>query len=72
MEFIRENKTYKDLEKAMVNASGVMGPIMRGNGRMDREMVLECFSKDKESNIKGSGKMIKSTVGVLLSSKMEM
>jgi len=72
MEFIRESKTYKDLEKAMVSASGVMGPIMRGNGRMDREMVLECSSKDKESNIKGSGKMIKSTVGVLLSSKMEM
>ena len=47
MEFIRENKTYKEWEKAMVNVSGVMDHIMRGNGRMDREMVLECSSKDK-------------------------
>jgi hypothetical protein len=48
----------------MVNVSGVMDHIMRGNGRMDREMVLECSSKDKASNIKESGKMIKSTVEV--------
>ena len=65
MEFTRESKTYKDRGKAMANASGVMDHTMMDNGRTDREMVLECSSKDKASNIKVSGKMITSTVGAL-------
>lgn len=65
MEFIRENKTCKDREKAKANVSGVMDLIMREFGKMDREMGQGCSSKDKVSSIKENGKMIRSMAEVL-------
>lgn len=64
MEFIRETKICKAQEKAMANASGVMGHTMKDFGRMDRETGQGCSFKGKESNIKANGKTIRSMVGV--------
>lgn len=72
MEFIRVNKISKAQEKEMENVNGAMDHIMMEIGKMGSETVLECSSRDKESNIKENGRMIRSMGEELLSLKMEM
>jgi exosome complex RNA-binding protein Rrp4 len=65
MEYIRVNKICKAQEKDKENVNGVMDLIMMEVGKMDKEMVQECSSRGKESNIKENGRMIKSMEEVL-------
>lgn len=44
----------------MVNVNGVMAHIMMEIGKMEKETGQECFSNEKELNIKVNGKMISS------------